>query len=1120
MKCILRSLLRFGEILAIAFAVLVPAALFAQAQHKDNQGKEFYVAFAQNDGSGSEILNFFALFITSAVATQGTVEVPGINFSQAFTTTPGTITTIELPSGKNRDPLLADRMTPNPNYDPNDPSVEIASDEQALPGMAVHIISNDNIAVYGMNHKQWSSDAFMALPIGVLGTEYRTLNYQTSTNDGNQPTPGEFWIAGIIDSTNITITPKAATANGSPPGAPFKVLLNKGDAYMVQGDVTDEFNDLTGSLIESDQAIAVFSGHVRADIPHGYKDRDRGIASRDHLCEQLPPVSAWGDSALVVRYQTASLPDLVRVVSSEDDNVVKVNGNVVATLKAGDFYEWGQLTTPISIQATSPILVGQYMHTSLNADLNLAYGDPAYALIFPVEQFDTSYTFMLDQNPAAFSANYVNIVTDPAGVSTMQIDGKAVTPANFPGFTTFQPIPGSNYVYAAIKLAQGEHHIFSSKHFGITLYALGPVDSYAYPGGSLLRTITPFKTVDVVIDFGDRVMTATGPGPTYDTVGRPIGTNKWDTTVYLQNISSDPYTINGFTNRGGNGFTDFDVNRFPQTIAPSALDSITIEFNTTQPYVELNTTIQALTPHLQAYVVQVKGRGILVNAEMYSDSNTTLPIDTLDFGVMQAIDKPKDSFVYVANKGTVDLTIDSDGIAGPNAGDFSIQLPRSIKSKIVTPPYKLHPYSNVLAFGDSSAKVPLRFTPTALANGFYQAEYDIHTNGQQRKVILLAHVKTILQSSVTPAVFDTVFLCLDETKSFFIDNPNPDFPVTVTSFHVSGPDSADFLVTTPMPLVIGQGSRGQIDVQFIPDLNTGSGPRIGTVTITFDLPKGFTKTFPLSAFADQLSSSFWARTNIHILPGEATMFPIYARSPMQQFASQTFQLEVWYDTTYIIDDPSGYIQDNTLTSNGYYSVNNDSAGYSVYSYATFDGSFVSGGSDTTQMPLVYLKFKSHLATGANPVHFHTDIDINYRITFDHSPVPPGCILSLAPIGIITMDSTCETVYLLQDTFLYPSATYIVPVRPNPVSTYAKFAFDVPGVKLTANSLQLKAAEDVPVRLDIIDMIGTTVATVLDETKKPGTYEVVWNATAIRNGSYYVRLFAAGKAMMQKIVVQH
>jgi hypothetical protein len=452
--------------------------------------------------------------------------------------------------------------------------------------------------------------------------------------------------------------------------------------------------------------------------------------------------------------------------------------------------------------------------------------------------------------------------------------------------------------------------------------------------------------------------------------------------------------------------------------------------------------------------------------------------------------------------------------------DFSIPFPDTLKSIAGNPPFTLHPY-NILGLTTLGAKVPLRFTASGLPNGFYQAEYDVVAQGQLHKVILLATVKTILKSTVTPAVFDTVFLCQNQTRSIFIDNPN-DFAVTVTNLIIGGPDKADFSVITAVPLVIAPNSRGEIQLSFAPSAVTGS--RNATVTVTLDLPKGFTQTFPLSAYADQLSSSFWARNNIHILPGEETVFPIYARSPMELFSSSSFELDVWYDPTNIEDEPDKLIQDNTLTlQDAYYLVLGDTAGYRQYFCETTDGSILTGGSDTTQMPLVYLTFKSHYNPGDVPAHFHQDVDINYKVTFDHSPFLSGCILSLAPAGRITLDSTCETVYLLQDTFLYPQGSFIVPIHPNPVSTFATFEFDVPELartlQLTPNSSDPKVIDTkIPVRLDIIDMLGNIAAVVTDEMKKPGTYQIQWDARGVKPGAYLVRLITAGTVKTRQIVI--
>lgn len=266
----------------------------------------------------------------------------------------------------------------------------------------------------------------------------------------------------------------------------------------MQGDAIDENNDLTGSLIESDKPIAVFSGHVRAEIPHGFLNQNSTTSSRDHLVEMLPPVNAWGYSALIAPYSTASLPDLVRIISHDNGNKITINGTLVATLNAGEFYEIPKLTGPASVQSSNPILVGQYLHTSrygVSGGGGTAYGDPAYSLVFPVEQFDTSYTFMVDEDASAFTGNFINIVTCESGFTDMLLDGNLISSSS--GFSA-QKFPGSKYVYAQVRVSQGSHKISASLPFGITVYAMGGVDSYAYPGGSLIDS---FRTNSKNIEY-------------------------------------------------------------------------------------------------------------------------------------------------------------------------------------------------------------------------------------------------------------------------------------------------------------------------------------------------------------------------------------------------------------------------------------------------------------------------------------------------------------------------------------------------------------------------------------------------------------------------------------------
>lgn len=1045
------------------------ADVFGQSG-KDNLGKEFYVAFAANQGSGgfsSDDTTLFALYLTGPVPASGYVEVPAINFRKDFTTTPGQITTIPLPDGDEA-PWQ---------------SVEVTASESVMSGMAVHIVADTEIAVYGMSHKQYSSDAFMAMPLDVLGTEYRTMCYPTSLMSFNS-TPGEFWIVGIQDSTNITITPAAQTANGRAGGRSFGILLNRGDVYLVQGDATDASNDLTGSLIESELPIAVFTGHERAAIPWNARNRDpdfpnqtRG-ASRDHLVEQLPPVSAWGDSALVIPFATADNPDLVRIVSAEDNNTVTINGSLIVNLDAGDFYEIRQLTAPTAISATNPILVGQYAHTSeFGIDstgnphpVNTAYGDPALALVYPVEQFAKSYTFISVVNANAFTGNFVNVVVEQAGVASMKLDGQPISAA------LFNPIPGSGFMFAQVPLTQGTHNITGDKPFGITVYALGPVDSYAYTGGTLLKTITPFKTADIIIDFGDRPLEE----------GTLAGS--WDTTVFLQNISSDPLTISGFMRRTGDVTKFWVVDSNQRSMLPGQMDSMTIRFEPREADRRMHTVIQAKTEHLRAYVVDVYGRGVLARPNTFADGAGTMRIDTIDFGIIGENSPPKDTIAYIINKGLADLQIDTIVLSGPDAADFAFRG-ASVNTAPVNTPFWIQKSST------DAAALDLRFIPSLPRAGRLAfLDYSSPTK-QKRRIVLIARVDSIELASVTPAVFDSILICESDDGIITIHNPNT-FDIKLEGLTITGPNASDFSLLTTLPLTIGAGKTVTVNVRFSPN---SPGLKSATVTASFDIPTGAKRVFQVQAVGKQLAAAFRAPREIGILGNEEVLFPIYAISDLSRYQSASFVVEINYDPTYLID--ADVFLDNAIDPYLYWYMEGENPGSRRYYFRTYNDAYLTGGGPNETRPLVSIKFTGVLPT-SEVQNLHAEIDINYRVYFSNSPLPTHCIASDPPPGRIIIDSACAPPHIVKQEGI-PSEMFIDYPSPNPVTSG-----DV--------TFYLYLPKDSPVRLDIVNMLGTTVSSVIHEQKEAGRYKVFFDASHLPVGEYFVRYEAVGKVKTRRL----
>lgn len=1050
----------FGLVGLLSLLAMVLLVTDLRAQEKDNLGKEFYVAFGPNTGGeqDGETENDVSLYITSKVKTSGRVEIPALNFDKTFTSNPGQITTIKLPSGN--------------NFGPNTMFTRDMG-EKVIQGMAVKITALDEVAVFGMNHKRFSTDAFMALPTDVLGTEYRIMSYPMSDAGQGSEMPSQFMVIGVEDGTNVTIVPKSRTMRGQPANVPFDIVLNKGDVYLVQSSLFGG-EDLTGSLVESDRAIAVISGHERAAIPEGAKLYDGSSPSRDHLVEQLPPVSAWGDSAFVVPNATAGRPDVVRILSSEDGNEIRINGTLVATLAAGQFYEIKQLTGVAQVQAKNPVLIGQFAPTSMGklGDPSFpAYGDPAMALVFPVEQFTNTYT-IVSVEKASFEGNFVNIVVEAAGVPTMTIDGVAI-PAS-----EFKPIAGTTYVYAQIRVNQGTHNLAGAKPFGVTVYGFGGVDSYSYTGGTLTKTITPLRTSDLVIDFRDKVI---------DPVTKQ---GKFDTTVYLVNTSTEDVNVFSFPLRTQD-VTKFRVTEPTGATTIKVVDSIkmTIQFEPLECGRRMHTQITAKTDHLRAYVVDVYGRGVCEENIAAADSGLRIPIQEIDFGYFSKNDPRADSAAYIGNLGLADLDIVDMQITGPNASDFVFN--DIIKgNNLVTIPFRVdkNPAGGV--------RVELQFIPGG-ADGFREAFLDYTTKfGVKGRVRLIANILTIELPTVLGAGFSETPLCKPGRQTIKIMNPNS-VEMRIDSVIFKGANPFDFMVDHPIPFTIQPHEEIELVIVFQPE---DEGARSAQAYIYFNIPKGLWRVSNLTGVGTKYPFEYHVPKHIRILTNETFKLPVYADVDLSAFQAKGFTLHVRYDPTHLEDVDIEL--ENTLAENATVRFGGE-FGERIINVSLLDNMILNGGGKDDSRPLIVVKFRSFLAEGETRLDFQEDVPIHYDLKLKDKQVEDYCITQKIRTGIVGLDSTCAEVYLRSPWEPEPQPDLEQNI-PNPFSQTSEIGFDVPG--------------DLNVRLDIIDDRGITLKTLVDEQRNPGYYRVTIDADGLPSGIYTARLSYGNFVKTKRIII--
>ena len=83
--------------------------------------------------------------------------------------------------------------------------------------------------------------------------------------------------------------------------------------------------------------------------------------------------------------------------------------------------------------------------------------------------------------------------------------------------------------------------------------------------------------------------------------------------------------------------------------------------------------------------------------------------------------------------------------------------------------------------------------------------------------------------------------------------------------------------------------------------------------------------------------------------------------------------------------------------------------------------------------------------------------------------------------------------------------------PNPFNPTTTIHYAVAGLGANTSSL-------IPVQISVSDILGRVVATLLDEPRPPGTYEIQFDATHLPSGVYYCVLRAADFTATRKMVL--
>ena len=432
----------------------------------------------------------------------------------------------------------------------------------ALTRAAYRIRSDVPIIAYQFNplenYNVFSNDASLLKPTEALGTasgsllrSYVVLGWPQTIATTDDPTTnfsalspidlrGFVTIVGTRDGTRVRVKPttrvigtgpRAATLSqwGEPevpailPDETFETTL---DAFDVLNLETDDFNaDFTGTLVDADSPIAVFSGSEASDAPY-FSTLTERYCCADHLEEQIDPlrtagktfvatVSANRTTALAVAGATIGIvdqPEYFRVVAVTDDGaqiVTSLTGKDRSfTLDEVGSYRDITATEHFVVTSTQPIALGHVTPSQQvgGVERTIPGGDPSLTIVPPIEQFRSSYVFL---TPDKYAFDFVRIVAPPdttvlvdeqpleslEGCSEAGAQGPNDSDPSFRVFTCQLSFPVVTNAGDSVSIDPGEqndgvHRVYASRKVGVMVDGFDRFVSYGYAAGTELRQLT------------------------------------------------------------------------------------------------------------------------------------------------------------------------------------------------------------------------------------------------------------------------------------------------------------------------------------------------------------------------------------------------------------------------------------------------------------------------------------------------------------------------------------------------------------------------------------------------------------------------------------------------------
>lgn len=424
-------------------------------------GKEFWFGFMENNGVPPDAPDRGVVIITASENASGTLQYGGRT--------------------------LSFNLSPGQQFMHNIDDVDMLHRTSGqVENKGVYIISTGNISVYAFNERFRSADGTVILPLPTLGKDYYiTSHFETMTTqvnyDANINNESTMLVVGVENNTRIEITPASFTVNGRPAGIPFEINLNRGQSYQLKarGDLTGSRVRVVGENVDECKNIAVFGGNKWTSVG------DCGQAN-DHLFQQTYPVNTWGTEFFHIPLSGRSSGELVKVLASENDTEVLIDGNNVGVLQAGKFltfdFEKDKVANIVTNKPSSVTVFSKSQGCNDPTQALFQDGDPFMISYSPNQQLLSNITFNALQLPS-ITSHYVNIIVKTSSKGETWLDGQNIA-NNFVEINQ-----NTAYSYARVRINQGVHNLRNTEGLIAYVYGFGYIESYGYAVGASLDNL-------------------------------------------------------------------------------------------------------------------------------------------------------------------------------------------------------------------------------------------------------------------------------------------------------------------------------------------------------------------------------------------------------------------------------------------------------------------------------------------------------------------------------------------------------------------------------------------------------------------------------------------------------